>query len=169
MAAWVAISRHITGSRWRPEEVTFCHAPQGDTAEHQEFFGCPVHFRGTTNKLVLPSSAWSLPVRPVPHDLDSVFGPARKLAVEIEQGRDEARAVDSIATRLTAIPLDVTAVGPGEPLAAQLALAYGFLKRSALFAHEIAYLVGFDDLQSLEQSFISRFKVHPRELRSAPV
>lgn len=167
MAAWMAISRHITSSAWCPEEVIFCHAPQGDTREHEKFFGSPVHFRGSTNRLVLPSSAWGLPISVEPHDLDSVFEPARNLAVEVAEGGVQTRAVDAIASRLTTLPLDVTALGPGESLLARLAFGYGLLKRSSLFVHEIAYLLGFDDLRSLEESFVSRFNVHPRELRAA--
>src|SRR5262249_13008894 len=127
-------------------------------------FRCPVHFNGRANRMLLPAEAWSLSISAVPHDLEPMLEAARAVALELAEGREQAGAVHAIADRLTKSPLDVWVKGPLETPAASLALAYGLLKRSSLFVHEVAYLLGFDELRSFEKQFATRFTAHPRDV-----
>jgi hypothetical protein len=170
-AAWVAISRHLTNSTWRPLEVGFVHQPFGDTNEHRAFFGCPVSFGCSQTRLLLSESDASLAIAPMPHEFEQILERAVEHAGTIV-GQDVAatRSLAALSERLRTVPLDVRAAEVDtspEGLMARLSLARALLEQSGAFAHEISYLLGFEDLSSFEQAFSKRFGVSPAQLRSS--
>jgi len=169
-AAWVAISRYLTSSAWRPLEVCFVHQPFGDTSEHRNLFGCSVSFGCPQTRLVLSESDASLAIAPKPHE----FEPTIRCAVEHAGtiiGRDEAaaRSLGELWERWRTVPLDVQTADDGAPetLRARLALARALLERSGAFVHEVTYLLGFPSMPAFEQAFSAHFGILPAKLRSA--
>lgn len=167
-AAWVSISRRLTSSAWCPVEVSFEHQPRGDTAEHREFFGCPVMFGRGPTCLRVPDDAWQLPIEPVPHELEHVHELAFERARTLLSNDAAAASLGAISMRLRRPPVLVQ-VPPDElqhTLGARLALARGWLEHSSSFVHEAAYLLGFDSLRAFEAAFERRFGVAAAVIRA---
>jgi len=169
-AAWVAISRYLTGSSWCPLEVEFVHRPLGDPAEHQKFFGCPASFERAETRLLLSERDASLAIREVSHEFSDVVRGAVVRANTLLAREQAARArLAELAQQLMTIPLDARATAPDaapERLTARLALARALLERSGVFAYEVTYLLGFESLSSFERAFSERFQLLPSQVRS---
>jgi AraC-like DNA-binding protein len=56
IASIAAISREVASAPFRPEAVYFKHGAPASTADHEAYFGCPVHF-GTDRDALLVSEA----------------------------------------------------------------------------------------------------------------
>lgn len=63
MGLWVVLGRKLTGQAWVPREVCFRHAPMGDPAEHEAFFGVAPRFEAEADALHLPEGALDLPIQ----------------------------------------------------------------------------------------------------------
>ncbi len=167
-AAWVAISRHLTDTVWAPAEVSFSHQPRGDVREHEEFFGCPVLFGRPSSRLLLPASAWALPIASSPHELEHALLLARDDARALAaHDASTLPAIEEYSVELCTVPLEVGGL-PAEQrartLPARLALAGGLLRQSHLFVHEVAFLLSFEGVRDFEQAFTNRFGESPRAL-----
>ncbi len=62
VGVWLQLGRMLTGTEWMPLSVRFRHAPLGDPAEVERFFGCRVQFRSSQNSLEMACSTLSLPL-----------------------------------------------------------------------------------------------------------
>jgi hypothetical protein len=169
-AAWVSISRYLTGSSWCPLEVAFVHRPFGDPAEHQMLFGCPASFERDETRLLLSERDASLPIREAPHEFGDVVRAAVVPANTLLQQDQAARArLAELAERLLTAPLEVRAKAAGadpERLSARLALAHALLQGSGVLAYEATYLLGFESLNAFERAFFERFQLLPSQVRS---
>jgi AraC-like DNA-binding protein len=54
--------RELTGRIVSPKAVTFIHGRNTDKAEFGRFYGCPVRFNATADTLVLPTESLSMPI-----------------------------------------------------------------------------------------------------------
>ena len=63
LAMPLAIVRLAVGARIAPLEVRFAHARDGDPAEYEQWFGCPVQFGGGVNQVRLSPELLALPLR----------------------------------------------------------------------------------------------------------
>jgi AraC-like DNA-binding protein len=54
--------RELTGRNVSPTAVTFIHGRNTDKAEFVRFYGCPVRFNATADTMVLPTESLSMPV-----------------------------------------------------------------------------------------------------------
>ena len=167
LAAWVSISRYLTGSAWHPLQVEFVHQPFGDTEEHRALFGCPVAFGQAQTRLVLSDDVSALAVPELAHEFEHVVrgaGDCARSFIESDEGTRESLA--TLCDQLLAMPLDIRAarldLAP-ERLNARLALARALLERFGALAHEAAYLLGFESLRCFERAFLERFGTSPAQ------
>lgn len=63
LATLIAVSRQLTETHITPRQVSFCHQPQGDPREHEQFFGCPVSFGSDHNEILLDPKVTELPIK----------------------------------------------------------------------------------------------------------
>jgi hypothetical protein len=152
-SAWVSIARFATTVRWAPLRVTFRHPARGSTAEHRDFFGCPVEFAAPRSLLTITARSLELPIAPVEHPFDAVLDrmeqrlyrqprsdepgaaggsapPAARLLAELRKGRLESLAAHS--------PALLSEIG--------LLLLSG---EASLPAFETAFLLGFPSVREL--------------------
>jgi AraC-like DNA-binding protein len=54
--------RELTGKNFFPKAVTFIHGRNTDKAEFDRFYGCPVRFNATADTIVLPTESLSTPI-----------------------------------------------------------------------------------------------------------
>lgn len=59
---WVALGRKLTLVDWKPECVSFQHAPQGDVREHERFFGVAPAFRAKSTAIAISRATMDLPI-----------------------------------------------------------------------------------------------------------
>ena len=65
MAAFVGISRHLSGLYLSPLAVAFVNPPPGDTAPYTGYFGCPVYWEQPETAITISIKSLQLPlVRP---------------------------------------------------------------------------------------------------------
>jgi AraC-like DNA-binding protein len=170
-AAWVAMSRHLTNSAWRPLEVMFVHQPFAETSEHRALFGCPVSFGCRQNRLLLSESDASLEIAAVTHEFESTLGHAVEYAGALLRADSAAaRSLGELWKRLRTAPLDVrdgTEDSSSAGVTARVALGRALLERSGVFVHEVAYVLGFQGMPAFEEAFRKHFGLAPVELRSA--
>jgi AraC-type transcriptional regulator len=169
LAAWLSLSRYLTGSVWHPLQVEFAHQPFGNSDEHAALFGCPVAFGQAQTRLILSEAALDLAVAELPHEFDDTIERAGHYARGFVGSDAGARAsLAALLQRLSA-PLDIDALResltPGQ-LDARLALARALCERSGAFVHEIAYLLGFESHDALERAFFEHFGAYPAQMGS---
>jgi hypothetical protein len=168
LAGWLALSRHLTGSRWHPLKVELVHSPVGDTTEHAAVFGCPVDFGSSRTRMVLSPSVADLPIPVRSHELDVALGRAVQRAHDLLEDDGSRAVLSEVGGWLLASPLDITPKridqAPGR-LAARLAVAKALLEDTDVYVHEAAYLLAFDSLGAFEQAFSERFGLPPTRAR----
>jgi len=54
--------RELTGRNFSPKAVTFVHGRNTDKAEFDRFYGCPVRFNATADTMVIPTESLSTPI-----------------------------------------------------------------------------------------------------------
>ncbi|MCF3648151.1 AraC family transcriptional regulator [Synoicihabitans lomoniglobus] len=103
LASIVSISREVASAPFNPRAVFFQHAAPATVADHEIYFGCPVHFGAEYDALLVSAASLSTP---------NVLGDAgisrffeSHLAVEVSQLADEEtwdrRVRDQIARALS--------------------------------------------------------------------
>ncbi len=61
LASAVSISRQVSPVPFNPLEVHLKHAPPATLEHHEDYFGCPIHFRSDFDGLVIASAALDQP------------------------------------------------------------------------------------------------------------
>jgi AraC-like DNA-binding protein len=62
MASYLVLGQKWTGEKWRPAEVHFQHERPSNVSELHAFFGCPLHFGQTENRIIVSSRVLALPL-----------------------------------------------------------------------------------------------------------
>lgn len=148
LAAWVAISRQVTETRWSPAQVTFSHEPRGAPEEHRAFFGCDVRFGARRTGLVVRAGDLLLQIPRAPHQLEQLLDCAWEprmpdpgaFADSLRSARAELREHGRVRNANTVEP---TAL---EGLARELSRPPRMLAD-----FEIAFLLGMDSVHELRQ------------------
>lgn len=140
-SAWVAISRHLTGTSWRPVEVSFVHAVHGEVREHRDFFDCPVNFSGERSAMVIPAEALTLPIAVTPHELEARLLQAWRTARGRLTDPGEQGALDEVLALLSGGSLVLAALAREDLREARVALARA-LRSGGLARFEAAFLLG---------------------------
>ena len=73
IAAYVSTGRRWAGVPITPLLVTFQHDRPDDVSEYERLFGCTMQFNAPKNSLVLPASAYALPITTIDSDLLAYF------------------------------------------------------------------------------------------------
>ena len=155
-AAWVAISRFVTNRDWVPLSVTFTHEPRGPTSEHAEFFRCPVEFAAPATTLSIGADTLLDPIERTEHTLNAVFD--RLQAQLYGQSHSEA----AIETLMNA--LHHGGVETQDPLKPALLRRAAELLCGADFglpSFEVAFLLGFSDVETLQDALAEAGRTHP--------
>jgi AraC-like DNA-binding protein len=170
-AARVGISR----TYWRPLEVHLRHnPPRRGSADHQRFFGAPVHFRMPTNALILDREALDATIPGADHRLaDLLAGFAdQQLAERCEGVAHRARAAlrAALSDGRPSLSLLARRVGLGtRSLQRRLAeegvsfrelltalrreMAEAYLRDPRVPTAQIAYRLGFADATEFQRAF----------------
>lgn len=62
LASYLVLGRRWTGQQWRPDEVHFQHQRPSNADDLVNFFGCPVRFLQTENRIFLSPRVLELPL-----------------------------------------------------------------------------------------------------------
>jgi AraC-like DNA-binding protein len=62
LATIISVSRQLTKTHLVANQVSFCHQPNGDPREHEQFFGCPVIFGAERYEIQLAPDVMELPI-----------------------------------------------------------------------------------------------------------
>lgn len=148
-AAWTAISRLVTATTWQATEVSFAHKARGPVIEHEQFFGCPVHFEADESTLLIDAEVLQLPILAAPHHLDGVIeqlGQELRLALG---STADLQAVEALLHELTAGGVD--RASRHDPTLLLLA-ARQLLASRQLPLFEIAFLLGWQNVPDLKRA-----------------
>ena len=161
LAAWLSISRHLTGAVWCPIRVDFQHQPVGDPEEHRALFGCDVAFGRAQTRMVLSAEVSALAIPELPHAFAKLLDDAAKRAsVFLDPCLGTPESIAALLERLISVPLhieELRSIADFESTEARLALGRALLERSAVFVHEVAYLLGFASVGCFQEAYSSRF------------
>jgi len=176
LSTFVALSRQLTGVRWRPAEVTFRHQRTGEPGEHADFFGSEVHFSSHRSGMTIPRSALRLPILGARSDSYATFhAHVQRMLSTCERSAavaDRARAL--IATALCDGPVRQAQIATAMAMSSrtlsrrlqaesqtfanlldqtrrELALCY--LRDPALNVVEVAFLLGYREPSTFFRSF----------------
>jgi AraC-like DNA-binding protein len=178
LASCLVLGRHGTGAELRPLRVELARSEvhRGMLERH---FGCSVVFGAKLNRIVFESSALELPFRTANPDLLAMLLPSLETALALEPGapRDAAfvdRVRETIRLQMQGQRPTVEAVGRALALSARSlqrrlseagttyqqllddvreTVACELLGRTNLDSGEIAFLLGFEELNSFNRAF----------------
>ncbi|HTV18012.1 MAG TPA: AraC family transcriptional regulator ligand-binding domain-containing protein [Polyangiaceae bacterium] len=162
LAAWLSISRHLTGENWCPTQVDFQHRPIGDAAEHRALFGCEVAFGQAQTRMILPERVCAFVVPELPHPFSEAIRGAGELASTFSSR--SAGSLIELLERLLTNPLRVDALrSPSDASTseARLALGRALLATSSASVHEAAYLLGFESSSCFQRAYSNRYGSAP--------
>ncbi len=170
----VVIGRTLSGARWAPRGLSFCHAPLGDPREHQALFGVMPRFEADSNTVTLDASTLQLPITGAPFELRAPLLsflegqlPGRSdpevvsrlraaLRRDLAHGtskREIARGLGmsarTLARRLEAVGTTYAAVLDDT----RRALALTLLGDRQLAIYEIAFLLGYSEPSTFHRAF----------------
>jgi AraC-like DNA-binding protein len=174
-ASLMMLGRHGTGQEVKARRVEL-ERPLGDTAAHEEFFGCAVRFGAKVNRLVLHRADLDIPYISYNRELLEMLGPAlEKALAEQQKSHSVAERVKwlmkkRLATRrpeMNAIAKELAMsdrtlqrrlADEGTRFQDVLAearreLAHQYLVDGQLDMGDVAYLLGFDDQNSFFRAF----------------
>jgi AraC-like DNA-binding protein len=176
LASSVSIARQVSSASFSPVEVLIRHAAPKTTAEHTDFFGCPVHFDADLDALVVSQEALAQPNILGDQGLTQFL--MKHLDAELSEVGDhaslETRTKDAIARSLSEGLPKMAEVAHGLGLSARsfhrrLAehglsfqtlteetrkeLAEGLLRDQRYSLAEIAFLTGFSEQSSFTRAF----------------
>ena len=177
LASIAAISREVSSRPFRPEAVYLKHPEPGDSADHEAYFECPVHFGSDKDALRVSRSTLLTPNKVGDASIANFFDTL--LEAEVERVEDtvpiERLVLDRISTELSAgVPrLSAVARGlgmSGRTLQRRLAeegssfqslvdrarrrLALRLLRQeAAVTLMEVAFMTGFADQSSFTRAF----------------
>ena len=125
LAANVSVGRWLVGEGFRPRRVEFSQPAPGDTADYEEFFGCPVAFGARDNRLVFDPAVAQLAV---PNASEELLLLLSERANRLLQGLSRhsgiaARIASLLATQLTSTLPDKSRI------AAQIGMSERTLQR----------------------------------------
>lgn len=176
VGAWVALGRALTGVSWTPRSLQYQHAPLGDPAEHERFFGVPVAFEAPVNALCLDAAVLAFQVR----------GARPALRVPLMQHAEARLHADAgtppVAERLRTALSELVPAGDASQRAAarrlglsertlsrrlhgertsfgaildqvRRDLALGWLDDPSLAVYEIAFLLGYSEPSTFHRAF----------------
>ncbi len=178
LASCLVLGRQGTGTELRPLRVELARteAYRGMLERH---FGCPVVFGAKLNRIVFEPSALDLPFRTANPDLLAMLLPGLETALALEPGglRDAAfvdRVRETLRLQMQGQRPTVEAVGRALALSARSlqrrlseagttyqqlldevreTVACDLLGRTDLDSGEIAFLLGFEELNSFNRAF----------------
>ncbi|MGR6874558.1 AraC family transcriptional regulator [Pseudomonas sp. HK3] len=73
VTSWVAFAKKVIGLKLAPVAIHFTHDQHGDTAEYEDFFGCPVTFNSQYTGIVFKREILTLPLLGYSPDLLKVL------------------------------------------------------------------------------------------------
>jgi AraC-like DNA-binding protein len=171
LSAWLLIGRRLTGVSFDAAAVRFQHAAPPEPERIAAVFGCQPIWRAPVNELVLPASAWDLPLE--------TSDPTLLGYLETLAGREPQR--DDMERLRVQVACSLSAAGAPSLTAAARALGVGSrtlqrrldergisyrelvddVRREAvarlmtdgtLSLDEVSYLVGFNDASALRKA-----------------
>jgi AraC-like DNA-binding protein len=169
--------RELTGRNLSPKAVTFVHGRNTDKPEFDRFYGCPVRFNATADTMVLPTESLSTPIltsdkyllQILKNACEEVLAKRGKLSsnlramVENEivqllpHGKAQAEKVASnlgMSNRTLARRLSEEGTSYAEILnELRRDLSARYLKDPALSLNQIAWLLGYSMVTSLNHAF----------------
>ena len=174
-AAWIAIARQLTGAACNPLRVRFRHAPVGDPAEHEAFFGAPVEFEAEENAMLIPADVLALPVRESRQDRHSTFvAHVESMLAELREGGITTQVSAHVVTALQAGSVQQAEVAAALGMSARTLsrrlrdegttfgdvlegvrrdLAVRYLRASDCAVYEVAFLLGYSEPSTFHRSF----------------
>jgi len=124
LAATVSFGRWLVGEAFQPRRVAFTHAAPGETAEYEEFFGCPVAFAESSNCAVYTPAVTGLVVPNASEQLLALLRErANRMLGELSRGGIASRIASLLASQLD------SAVPDKAVIAAQLGMSERTLQR----------------------------------------
>lgn len=191
MGASVVFGRWILGAGYNPRAAHFRHRPPDHdaSAEYRRLFGCPVHFQGRHNALVLAPSVLDLPLRDADPEVNRVARSRVQRAVSRYRARDDLlekvrleiqrRLTDGVAPQLEPIAerLDVKPWTLRRRLRAEQTdfstlleeqrrlLACDWLRHSDRSVNRIALDLGYSEQSAFNRAFKRWFGVTPLHYR----
>ncbi len=176
LSTFVALGRQLTGVRWRPTEVSFCHGRTGVAQEHRDFFGAPVHFASHRNGMTLEYGTLRLPIRGARSDSYATFHAHLRGMLSATEGggsiaeRTQAQIASALhdgpvrqaqiagALGMSSRTLSRRLQGESQTFAALLdqtrhRLALRYLRDPALSVVEVAFLLGYREPSTFFRTF----------------
>ncbi len=180
LASCLVLGRHGTGRDLRPLRVELAR-PEADRVMLEEYFGCAVLFDAKVNRIVFEPSALEVPFHTANPDLLAMLLPGLETALALEPGTlgDAAfvdRVRETLRLQMQGKRPTVEAVGRELALSARSlqrrlreagttfqqlldevreTVACELLGRTELDSGEIAFLLGFEELNSFNRAFSS--------------
>ncbi|MEO8699618.1 MAG: AraC family transcriptional regulator [Kofleriaceae bacterium] len=101
ISAYYSIGQRWAGVPIKPLGVTFQHDRPADVGEYERLFGCTPQFNAPKNRLILPASAFALPLNAIDPDLLAYFADkASELLDSSSSATLELRVREAIAKAL---------------------------------------------------------------------
>lgn len=180
LASCLVLGRHGTGRDLRPLRVELAR-PEAHRSMLESHFGCQVVFSATVDRIVFEPAALKMPFRTANPDLLAMLLPGLETALALEPGtlRDAAfvdRVRETLRLQMQGQRPTVEAVGQALALSARSlqrrlseagtsyqrlldevreSVACELLRRTELDSGEIAFLLGFEELNSFNRAFSS--------------
>lgn len=186
---WLVVGRQITGTHWRPTQVSFQHSEPEDTTEHRRLFDAPLTFKAPCNELAFDAALLEKPVvaadpalfevlsafadqllKKVPR-AESVVDRARQVVAELLRSGDAT--LDTVAKRLGMARRTLQRKLKAESYSFQAlldevrcALAKRYLEDRTIAVEETAFLVGFSEPSAFNRAFKRWTGATPSDFRS---
>lgn len=188
IASIVSISRQVASQAFDPVEVYFRHPPPRSIADHERYFGCPVHFDADIDALRISQASLQVPNRLGDASISKFFETHLETQLSEAQREDflDSRVRDQVSRSLSeGVPLisDIaTALGmSARTLQRRLAdqqlsyqalvektrrqLAESLLQHTDYSLAEIAFMTGFSEQSAFTRAFKRWHGQTPRSYR----
>ncbi len=192
VAGWVKFGRWMTDTDLSPSRVCFCHSPQTDPAEYEQFFSCDVAFEADFNGLEIPADFLQLPLRQPDAQMHNwlqlhadekleQLAPAPELLRRLQSYVEMTlpRQVPDLSEAAAALELSKRALqrrlGQHQTNYKKFleqtrkSLAKHYLLNSSLSIVEITFLLGFSEQSAFTRAFKRWYGMSPGEFRKTSI